>query len=82
MRSKKGIITSNKEEGTLTVTVHTYKAHPLYKKRFRQSTKYRVDNPKRENFEMGAEVTIYETRPISKTKRWTVVAPENTNSTK
>ena len=82
MRSKKGIITSNKAEGTLTVTVHTYKAHPLYKKKFRQSTKYHVDNPKRENLEIGAEVTIYETRPISKTKRWTLIAPETTNSTK
>lgn len=72
MRSKKGVITSNKQEKTLVVTVHTYKNHPKYKKRYRVSKKFHVHNPENKQFEIGEEVTIYETRPISKLKRWTL----------
>jgi small subunit ribosomal protein S17 len=73
MRSKKGLITSNKQEKTLVVTVHTYKRHPKYLKRYRTSKKYHVDNPENKKFEEGDEVIIYETKPISKLKRWTIV---------
>jgi len=79
MRLKKGTVTSNKQEKTLVVTVHTYKRHPKYLKRYRTSKKYHVDNPENKKFEEGDEVTIYETTPISKLKRWTVVA-ENANA--
>lgn len=75
MRYKKGIVTSNKQEKTLVVTVHTYKNHPIYKKRFRQSRKFHVDNPQNQEFNIGDEVTFYETRPLSKLKRWTIVKP-------
>lgn len=77
MRSKKGIITSNKQEKTLVVTVHRYENHPLYKKRYRISKKYHVDNPEGKSFEIGDEITFYETKPISKLKRWTIVKPES-----
>lgn len=71
MRSKKGIVTSDKMKNTLVVTVHSYKTHPKYKKRFRVSKKYYTHDPQ-SKFKMGDEVTIYETRPLSKLKRWTV----------
>lgn len=70
MRSKKGIVTSNKQEKTLVVTVHTYKRHPKYKKRYRVSKKFHVDNPENKEFAIGDDITIYETKPISKLKRW------------
>ena len=76
MRSKKGVVTSNKQEKTLVVTVHTYKNHPKYKKRYRVSKKFHVHNSENKQFEIGAEVTIYETKPISKLKRWTLDQPE------
>ncbi|MBI4231846.1 30S ribosomal protein S17 [Candidatus Peregrinibacteria bacterium] len=75
MRIKKGIITSNKSEKTLVVTVHTYENHPKYKKRYRVSKKYHVDNPENKKFEIGDELTFYECRPLSKLKRWTCVEP-------
>jgi len=78
MRSKKGIITSNKQNKTLVVTVHTSKKHPKYLKRFSTSKKYYVDNPENKKFELEDEITIYETRPLSKLKRWTIVEPVNT----
>lgn len=71
MRTKKGIVTSDKMDKTLVVTVHSYKTHPKYKKRYRVSKKYYVDDPQKKH-KMGDEVTIYETRPLSKLKRWTV----------
>jgi len=59
---------------TIVVTVHSYKIHPKYKKRFRVSKKFYAHAPEKK-FEIGDEVVIYETRPLSKLKRWTVVAP-------
>ncbi|MFA4891068.1 MAG: 30S ribosomal protein S17 [Candidatus Gracilibacteria bacterium] len=73
MRVKKGIITSNKQTKTLVVIVHTYKRHPKYMKRYLTSKKYHVDNPENKKFEIGDEITIYETRPLSRLKRWTIV---------
>lgn len=76
MRIKKGIITSNKQEKTLVVTVNGYKNHPKYKKRFLVSKKYHVHNPDNKKLELGTEITFYETRPLSKLKRWTLEEPK------
>lgn len=76
MRYKKGVVTSTKQDKTIVVTVHTYENHPKYKKRFRKSKKFHVHNPDNKKFEMGDEVTIYESRPISKLKKWTLEAPQ------
>jgi small subunit ribosomal protein S17 len=82
MRYKKGTVSSNKQTNTLVVIVHSYRNHPLYKKRFRVSAKFHVDNPENKEFDIGDNVTIYETRPISKLKRWTIVEPTTTNEAK
>jgi small subunit ribosomal protein S17 len=79
MRIKKGIITGNKENKTIVVTVHTYKNHPKYKKRYRVSKKFHVDNPENKEFTLGEEVTFYETRPLSKLKKWTLNKPTTNN---
>jgi len=77
MRSKKGIVTSTAQDKTIVATVHAYKTHPLYKKRYRVSKKFHVHNPENKQFEIGEEITFYETRPISKLKKWTIVQPIN-----
>lgn len=59
---------------TLVITAHRYKNHPKYKKRYRVSKKYFADNPNNE-YEEGDKVTIYETTPLSKLKRWTTAKP-------
>ena len=82
MRSKKGIVTSTKREKTITVTVHRYENHPKYKKRYRISKKYQVDNPENTTYELEQEITIYECRPLSKTKKWTVEMPTPTKESK
>lgn len=56
---------------TIVVTVHTYKTHPKYKKRYRTSKKFYAHDAENK-FQVGDDVTIYETRPMSRLKRWTV----------
>lgn len=81
-RSKKGIVVSNKMDKTIVIQVHTYKMHPKYKKRYRTSKKFYAHDPQN-MFKIGDEVTIYETRPLSKLKRWTVEEPKvSANSVK
>ena len=75
MRIKKGIVTSDKMDKTRVVTVHSYKMNTKYKKKFRVSSKYYAHDPENQ-FKMGDEITIYETKPLSKLKRWTVIKPE------
>jgi len=73
MRTKTGIITSNKMQNTLVVTVHTSKAHPKYKKRYAVSKKFYAHCDDTAKYPIDSTVTIVETRPLSKLKRWKVV---------
>ena len=74
MRTKKGIVTSNKMVNTIVVTVHSYKTHSKYHKRYRVSKKFYAHDPNNTH-KIGENVTIYETRPLSKLKRWTTEQP-------
>jgi len=71
MRTKKGTITSTKMQNTVVVTVHAYKTHPIYKKKYRVSKKYYADTAGKE-YNEGDFVLISETKPVSKLKRWKV----------
>lgn len=76
MRTKTGIISSTKRDKTVTVTVHRYISHSKYKKRYRLSTKFHAHDPENTYKDKeGEKITIYETRPLSKQKHWTVEAP-------
>lgn len=75
MRTKKGVVTSAKMDKTIIVTVYTYERHSLYGKAYRKSKKFSVHDPENKYLE-GDEVVIYETVPLSKTKRWAVVEDE------
>ncbi|MBD3156582.1 30S ribosomal protein S17 [Candidatus Peregrinibacteria bacterium] len=75
MRKITGIVTSKKMDKTLVVTANRYKNHPKYKKRYRISKKYFAHNPNNE-YEVGDKITIYETTPLSKLKKWTVEMPK------
>ncbi|OGJ59456.1 30S ribosomal protein S17 [Candidatus Peribacteria bacterium RIFCSPHIGHO2_01_FULL_51_9] len=71
MRQKKGIVTSAKMTGTVTVTVHRESFHPLYKKPYRVSTKFLVDLHG-QDAHVGDLVRIEECRPLSKRKYFRV----------
>ncbi|MCL4387160.1 MAG: 30S ribosomal protein S17 [Patescibacteria group bacterium] len=72
-RRLKGKIVSNKMEKTLVVAVDRIKEHPLYKKKFRVTTKFKVHAENSKDFNIGDEVTIEESKPLSKDKRWVVI---------
>ncbi len=69
MRTKKGIVTSSKMDKTIVVSVESYKSHAKYKKRFRVTSKFYAHDEKNSCSEWDI-VTIKETRPLSKLKRW------------
>lgn len=71
-RQIRGIVTSVKMNQTAIVTTAQKKQHPIYLKRFVRHTKFAAHNPENK-FELGDEVMILETRPISKTKRWVIL---------
>lgn len=73
MRTKTGIIVSNKMLKTLVVLVTVYKRHPKYNKRYQVSKKFYAHCDDSSAYQIGDEITIAETKPISKLKRWKVV---------
>jgi small subunit ribosomal protein S17 len=73
MRTKTGVVTSNKMTKTLVVMVTTDKLHPKYKKRFQVSKKFYAHCEDSSKIPEGTKVTISETRPLSKMKRWKLV---------
>ncbi|MFA5051028.1 MAG: 30S ribosomal protein S17 [Patescibacteria group bacterium] len=68
----KGIVTSNKMQKTIVVKIDRIKVHPLYKKRYKFSRKYKVHDPKNEA-KIGQTVVFEECRPLSKDKKWKLV---------
>src|SRR3546814_18940414 len=75
-----GTVTSDKTDKTVTVKVERKVRHPLYGKIIRRTKKYHAHDEKNE-FTVGDKVRIEETRPISKTKTWTVVDREEAGGT-
>ncbi|WP_366556381.1 30S ribosomal protein S17 [Aquibaculum sediminis] len=71
-RMLQGVVVSNKADKSATVLVERRVMHPLYKKFIRLSKKYHVHDEQNRCRE-GDVVRIVECRPISKTKRWTLV---------
>ena len=64
-----GVVVSSKSNKTITVDVTRRIKHKLYKKIIRQTKKYHVHDENNE-FNVGDVVSIIESKPISKLKRW------------
>lgn len=71
-KTRVGIVTSNKMEKTITVSVERKLRHPIYGKFVKKSKKFHAHDEKNE-CGPGDMVRIMETRPLSKTKRWRLV---------
>lgn len=68
-----GVVTSNQNAQTVTVSVERRYKHPLLQKTIRKSKKYRAHD-ENNAFNVGQTVRIQECAPKSKTKRWEVIA--------
>jgi small subunit ribosomal protein S17 len=71
-QQKVGIVTSNKMQKTVVVTVERQVRHPFYKRVVRRSKKFLAHDEKNQ-CRVGDTVRIEETRPLSRSKRWRVV---------
>jgi small subunit ribosomal protein S17 len=71
--TKVGTVVAKKMKKTVTVQVERQIRHPLYRKTIRKKQTFLVHD-EAEKCKVGDIVRIIETRPISKTKRWRVLA--------
>lgn len=67
-----GVVSSNKGDKTITVTVKWKEKHPIYGKFVNKTKKFHAHDEKNE-CSIGDTVRLMETRPLSKTKRWRLV---------
>ena len=72
-RVLQGVVISDKADKTISVRVERRIMHPLYKKFIRRSKKYSAHDPEN-SCKIGDRVRIRECRPVSKLKRWEVLA--------
>ena len=71
-KERQGVVSSDKMDKTITVTVKWKEKHPIYQKFFNKTKKYHAHDENQE-CHIGDTVRIRETRPLSKTKRWRLV---------
>lgn len=67
-----GKVVSDKMDKTVVVAVERLVQHGLYGKPVKKTTKFKAHDENNESH-TGDTVTIMETRPLSKDKRWRVV---------
>ena len=64
-----GEVISNKMNKTISVLIYNLVKHPKYKKRIKRSSVFKVHDENNQA-QIGDKVRIFETRALSKTKRW------------
>lgn len=74
-RVLQGVVTSDKQDKTVTVSVERRFTHPVLKKTVRRSKTFHAHDEKNE-YSTGDLVWIEEHSPISKLKRWMVIRGE------
>jgi small subunit ribosomal protein S17 len=67
-----GVVVSDKMAKTRVVAVSSLKKHPKYLKYYKVTTKFKAHDEQNE-YKTGDKVTIEETRPLSREKRWRIV---------
>ena len=72
---RKGTVVSKMGAKSVVVKVEYRELHPVYGKVIIRSKKYHAHD-EADSAKVGDKVAIMETRPLSATKRWRVVAPE------
>lgn len=75
-RKLKGVVISDKMNKTRVVLISRFKRHPKYLKYFKVSKKIKAHDENNE-YKVGDQVIIEETRPISKEKHWKIISKVN-----
>ncbi len=72
VKERVGVVVSDKMEKTVVVAVENRAPHPKYRKIMVRTKRYKVHDEENK-CKTGDRVRIQETRPLSRTKRWTLV---------
>ena len=72
LSKKTGVVVSDKMDKTVVILVERIKEHPIYKKKFTVSRKYKADDPNNE-YKTGDIVEIISTKPLSRDKHYKVI---------
>ena len=75
-KNKSGIVVSDKMDKTVVVIVESIKEHPVYKKKFTMSKKFKADDQANQ-YKIGDKVEIASVRPLSRDKKYIVVKKVN-----
>lgn len=70
-KTKKGVVVSDRMDKSIVVSVERRIQHPLYRKLIKKTSKV-LAHDEENRCRVGDVVTIVETRPLSKQKRWRV----------
>lgn len=68
-KQRTGVVTSNKMDKSITVSIERKVKHPIYGKTVKKSKKF-LTHDEENSCNIGDTVRIMETRPLSKRKRW------------
>ncbi len=71
IRTLHGTVVSDKMDKTVVVAVNTVKEHPIYRKKYKVTTKFKAHD-ENNSCKIGDLVEITETKPLSRDKRWLV----------
>ncbi len=71
-KKRKGIVVSDKMDKTIVVEVITLLTHRKYRKKYKETKRYSVHDPKNLH-KVGERVFFCESKPLSKKKKWTVI---------
>ena len=71
-KTRAGIVVSDKMDKTVVIAIEDNVRHPLYKKIIKRTVKLKAHDENNE-CRVGDRVSVMETRPLSKDKRWRVV---------
>ena len=71
-RILQGVVVSDKRDKTVVVSVERQVMHPVYRKFVKKSKKYAAHDENNQ-FKVGDQVSIVESKTYSKTKTWTVL---------
>lgn len=71
-RKLTGVVVSDRMQKTRVVAVTRLKKHPKYLKYYKETSKFKVHDEKNE-YKVGDNVIIEETKPLSKEKRWVII---------
>ena len=72
-KTRVGLVTSDKMDKTITVSVVEHVKHPLYGKIMKRTYKLKEHDENNE-CKIGDKVKVMETKPLSKDKRWRLVS--------